>query len=245
MKRRLGAGAVTSFILVNLVLTVARPLVKTARESLSDSMQDVQDLPERWRNLGLPESFIKPVEALPILSEQVLGLPDEMVEGLVLFTGQDGEGLVETYLEMTIEGLVETGASASNKITLIPVAKRPETVGEGPGGCSSKFKITKADPWEQDDRFYLVVEFIDREGERSAFHANRMSAESMTEWVVDVQEHSELPAPWCGSAVITVYDDILHSNELPSQKHQVQVKVLTSCDCPLIGSKEYGAGSGE
>ena len=218
-------------ILTSLFMTVIRPLVNEARETFSDSLQELKGIDERWQDLGVPESFTGPVGDLPAIPERMLDVPEEMLKGLTVFMTQDGETFIQTCLNVTEDGIVETTASAGNKIALIPIARQWETADGEPGGCSSQFKIVKAGPWEQDDQFYVTVEFVGSEGERIASYTNYMSPGFMTEWVVDVEEYSELPAPWCGFVVITVRDDVSDPPDLLSQKYQVRVEALTFCDC--------------
>ena len=144
---------------------------------------------------------------------------------------------VESALEAggVIKDLMPSSDAAmplvGSKVTHGPVAKQWEAMEGENSECSSKFRITRADSWKQDDHFYVFVEFIDLEGRQTAFYSNHMSPDFMTEWVVDMR-YVHVPVPWCGTAVITVYDDILISDDVPSVKYQVQVEVLTSCDCP-------------
>ena len=231
MKSRLITGGIFIILLTGIYVTVIRPFVDQAREALSGSFQELEGIDEQWQDLGVPESFTGPVGDLPAIPERMLDVPEEMFEGLTVFMGQDGETFIQTYLEVTKDGLVKTTASAGNKIALIPVARQWETTDGEPAGCSSRFKITKADPWEQDNHFYVTVEFIGSEGQRLVSCTNYISPEFTTEWVVDVEEYAELSAPWCGLVVITVQDDISDPPDLLSQKYQVQVEALTFCDC--------------
>ena len=231
MKRRLITGGIFLILLTGIYVTVIRPFVDQAREVLSGSLQDLEGVDERWQDLGVPESFTVPVEDLPAIPEQMLNVPEEMLQGLIVIVMQDSETFIEIYLKVTEDGLVKTAASAGNKIAIIPVARQWETADGEPAECSSRFKITKADPWEQDDHFYVTVEFVGDEGQRLVSCTNYVAPEFTTEWVVDVEEYAELPAPWCGLVVITVRDDISDPPDLLSQKYQVQVEALTFCDC--------------
>jgi len=77
----------------------------------------------------------------------------------------------------------------------------------------------------------VTVVFIDLEGKQAAFCGNYLSADFKLEWIVDMERYVDVPAPWCGTAVITVHDDILSSDRL-SEKYQVRVEALPSCNCP-------------
>ena len=45
--------------------------------------------------------------------------------------------------------------------------------------------------------------------------------------IVDMEKYVDVPAPWCGTAVITVHDYVL-SGDLLSEKHQVEALLRRS-----------------
>ena len=174
----------------------------------------------------------KPGEAVGLMGEIATAASDaEELELPESFKEQ-----VESALEAggVIKDLMPSSDAArplvGNRVTHSPVARQWEVTEGENSECSSKFRIIKADRWGWDDHFYVVVEFIDLEGRQTVFHGNCMSPDFKTEWVVDMR-YVNVTVPWCGIAVITVYDDIV-SDDLPSEKYQVQIEVLTSCDCP-------------
>lgn len=214
--------------------------VLSSTEEIGDLEDAAKFAPELNKALGLmdeaTQTVLSDTEKLELpdsLQEQVESAVEagEFVEDLKPFADMAEEILAETIdassiLTPTIAPIVLVGS----EVTVSPVARRWEaTGGEDPG--SSKFRITKAGPWEQDDHFYVVVEFIGLEGEQAVSQGNYMSADFKTEWVVDMERCVGVPAPWCGAAVITVHDDIL-SSDLLSDKYQVQVEALPSCNCP-------------
>ena len=198
-------------------------------------------MPELTEALGLMDAT-----AQTVLSDtEKLDLPDSLQKQVesALEAGQ----IVEEFMPFldTAEVILEEGIDASsiltatmapivlvgNEVTLSPVARRWGATGGENSGCSSKFRIIKADPWEQNDHLYVVVEYVDLKGKRTASYGNYMSPDFKAEWVVDMEGRVDLPAPWCGAAVITVHNDILATDFL-SEKYQVQVEALPSCNCP-------------
>jgi len=184
--------------------------------------------------------------AQTVLSDtEKLYLPDSLQKQVesALDAGQIVEDFVP-FLDMA-EEVLEEGIAASSiltatmapivlvgsEVTLGPVARQWGATGGEDSECSSKFRITKAGPWEQNDTFYVTVVFIDLKGKQVVSQGNYMSADFKMEWVVDMERYVDMPAPWCGAAVITVHDDILAS-DLLSEKYQVQVETLPICNCP-------------
>ena len=215
--------------------------VLSSAEEISDLEDAAKFAPELREALDLMDETAQTV----ISDTEELELPESLEEQVksVLETGQIVEDFAP-FLDMAEEVLEEGIAASSiltatmapivlvgNEVTLSPVARQWGATGGENSGCSSKFRITKADPWEQNDHLYVVVEYIDLKGKQAASYGNYMSPDFKAEWVVDMEGHVDLPAPWCGAAVITVHDDILAS-DLLSEKYQVQVETLPSCNCP-------------
>jgi len=197
------------------------PKLKEALDLMDETSQTVISDTEK---LELPESLKEQVES----TIEVGQVAEDLVPFLDMAEELLEEGIdASSILTATIAPIVSVGS----QVTLSPVARRWEaTEGENPG-CSSKFRITKAGPWEQNDHFYVAVTFIDLEGEQIASLGNLMSPDFKADWIVDMEKYVDVPAPWCGTAVITVHDDIL-SGDLLSEKYQVQVVALPTCTCP-------------
>ena len=229
---------------IDLLNKTVQTVLSSAKEigDLEDAMKFVPELNEA---LGLMDET-----AQTVLSDtDKLDLPDSLQKQVesALEAGQIVEefmpllDMAEKVLEESIDAsptLTPTVTSiitpmvlVGSKVALGPVARRWGATGQENLGCSSKFRITKAGPWEQDDHLYVVVEYIDLKGKRAASYGNYMSPDFKAEWIMDMEGHVDLPAPWCGAAVITVHDDILFS-DLLSEKYQVRVETLPSCNCP-------------
>ncbi len=191
---------------------------ETAQTVLSDT-----------EKLELPDSFKEQVESAIEAGR--------LVEDFMPFSDMAEEILEEaidassSILTPTITSIAMPTVLVGSKVALGPVARPWEARGQENLGCSSKFRITKAGPWEQNDHLYVVVEYVDLKGKRAASYGNYISPDFKAEWIVDMEKLVDLPAPWCGTAVITVHDDILSADRL-SEKYQVQVETLTPCNCP-------------
>ena len=211
--------------------------------NIEDAMKFVPELNEA---LGLMDATAQTV----LTDTEKLELPDslqkqvesaleagEIVEDFMPFSDMAEEILEESIdasnpiLTPTITSIVMPIVLVGSKVVLGPVARRWGATGQENLGCSSKFRITKAGPWEQNDTFYVTVVFIDLKGKQVVSQGNYMSADFKMEWIVDMERCADVPASWCGAAVITVHDDILAS-DLLSEKYQVRVEVLTFCHCP-------------
>jgi len=207
----------------------AAKLVTKLDEAIGLMDETAQTVISDTEKMELPESLQEQVESAieaGQIAEDFMPFSDMAEE--VLAETTDASNLI---LTPTITSLTMPMVLVGSKVALGPVARRWEATGEENPGCSSKFRITKAGPWEQNGHFYVIVEFIDPEGGQTVSHGNYMSPDFKTEWVVDMERYVDLPAPWCGTAVITVHDEIL-SNDLLSEKYQVRVEVLTPCHCP-------------
>ena len=226
--------------LVDSLNKTVQTMLSGAKET-SNVEEAMKFVPELNEALGLMDAT-----AQTVLSDtEKLDLPDSLQEQVesVLEAGQ----IVEEFMPFldTAEVILEEGVDASsilagtmapivlvgNEVTLSPVARRWGATGGETPGCSSKFRITKANPWEQNDTFYVTVVFIDRKGKQVVSQGNYMSADFKMEWIMDMERYAGVPASWCGAAVITAHDDILAS-DLLSEKYQVQVEALPSCNCP-------------
>jgi hypothetical protein len=227
-------------------LNKAIQTVLSSTEEIGDLEDAAKFAPELNEALGLMDET-----AQTVLSDtETLELPDSfkeqvesaieagrLVEDFMPFSDMAEEVLEESkdasnpILTPTITSIAMPMVLVGSKVALNPVAGRWGATGGENSGCSSKFRITKAGPWEQNDHFYVAVEFIDLEGEQAVSQGNYMSADFKLEWVVDMERCIDFPAPWCGAAVITVHDDILSADRL-SEKYQVQVETLTFCHCP-------------
>jgi len=197
------------------------PELREALDLMDDTAQTVISDTEK---LELSESLQEQVESAiegGQITEDFMPFSDVAEE--VLEEAVDASSI----LTATIAPIVLVGS----KVALSPVARRWGATGGENLGCSSKFRITKAGPWEQNDHLYVVVEYIDPKGELAASYGNYMSPDFKAEWIVDMERYVDVPAPWCGTAVITVHDDILAS-DLLSEKYQVRVETLPFCNCP-------------
>jgi len=238
MARRLITGGVTLFILLGLcaaLVSAFRPVVNKARVALTDSVAELEGIDQRVEALGAPSSVLAPMGIISKTAVQTLDIPEDVVANLTLIMAQQGNASTQMLLKTSDGDLVDTTVSSSNRIMLIPVARGWEIAGAGDGGCSSTFRITKATPWASSDEFYVSIEFLDSQGHPTASSTIHMAAESTMEWTVDMKELSALSTPWCGSAVITVHDDILQSSDR-SERYEVQIEPLGFCDCPGAAS---------
>ena len=242
--------AATEFVtklaeVIDLLNNTIQTVLSGAKEigNLEDAAKFAPELDEAVRLMDeTGQTVLSDTEKLELsepLKEQVESAVEvgQVVEDLMPFSDM-AEGILEEsigannpILTPTITSIVMPMVLVGSKVALGPVARRWGATGQENLGCSSKFRITKAGPWEQNDHFYVAVAFIDLEGEQTASHGNYMSLDFKTEWVVDMERYVDVPAPWCGTAVITVHDDIL-SSYLLSEKYQVQVEALPSCTCP-------------
>ncbi len=210
-------------------LETAAKFAPELNEALGLMDETAQTVLSDTEKLESPDSFKEQVESAIEAGR--------LVEDFMPFSDMAEDVLEESIdasnpiLTPTITSIAMPTVLVGSKVALNPVARRWSATGGENLGCSSKFRITKAGPWEQNDHFYVVVEFIDLEGNQAASYGNYMSPDFKTEWVVDMEKYVDLPAPWRGTAVITVHDDIL-SADLLSEKYQVQVEALTPCHGP-------------
>lgn len=210
-------------------LETAAKFVTKMNEAV-DLMDEVgQTVFSDTEKLALPESIKEQVESA-VEAGQV-------IEDFMPFADM-AEDVIEEVMEAgghirtpTVASIATPTVLVGNEVTLVSVARRWEAVEGENAGASSTFRITKAGPWEQNDHFYVVVEFVDLEGGQTVLYGHYMSPGFKTEWLVDTEGIVDMPAPWCGTAVITVHDDFLSSDRL-SEKYQVQVEVLAFCPCP-------------
>ena len=204
--------------------TVIEPFVEQARTALAETREDVARLESRWRALGVSPDVTEPVDTISSVAEASLELPEEMTEAYeaVIEGSQDGpspaRGAVEEDSAYRTGNQVSLSCSAGDSTSESDV--RP---------CSTRLRISNADPWHEEEWFYVTVLLLSADGRPLGRHTRRLSLVNPGPWTVDLVDVAERSLPWQGRATVTVHRQIAEGWKAPSEADRILVEILNPC----------------
>lgn len=226
-------GPLGVFLLVWSMLqgAVIEPFVEEARTALAETREDVARLESRWRALGVSPAVTEPVDAISSVAETSLELPEEMTEAYeaVIEGSQAGPGQARG-------GLEEGSAYRTGNQVSLSCSTGDGTSESGLRPCSTRLRISNADPWHDEEWFYVTVRLLTTDGGPLGRHTRRLSVVNPGPWTVDLVDVAEGSRPWQGRATVTVHRQIAEGWKAPSGEDQILVEILNPC------SPEDGVG---
>ncbi len=215
---------VTTLALLTAVVGVAGAtaagVAERARGLLDGSAAELEELNDRWADLGVPPELTAPVGAISPVAYRTLELPEEMTELLtdtlsrVEPGSQDGEDELAAGAQ---EPEAPSGVIAeSSKMVALGALEK--------GADGALFLIEKAGGWEAGDEFYVHVRFIDVGGEETAFRTQHLDGDRVRTWELDLNQVEALPDGWRGVGLATVHDRLDDVGSALSQAHRIMVR---------------------
>lgn len=205
---------------VGVAGATATGVAERARGLLDGSAVRLEELNDRWADLGVPPELTAPVGAISPVAYRTLELPEEMTQMLtdtlsrVEPQSQDGEDGLAAGVEGP-EAPSDVVAGSSNMVALGALEK---------GADGALFLIENAGGWEVGDGFYVHVRFIDLRGEETAFRTQHLDGDRVRTWELDLNQVEALPDGWRGVGLATVHDELHDVGGALSQAHRIMVR---------------------
>ena len=203
---------------------VIEPFVEEARTALAETREEVAGLERRWRALGVSAEVTEPVDAISDVAERSLELPEEMTEAYESVVKADQDGRGQDQRAAARGSAYRTGS----QITLPCLAVERDAESDV-GPCSTYLEISNADPWREEEWFYVTVLLLSTDGRRLGRHTRRLSAGDGGPWAVDLVELAAPSSSWKGLATITVHHQLGDGSEAPSEDARVLVEIRNPC----------------
>jgi hypothetical protein len=203
---------------------VIEPFVEEARTALAETREEVAGLERRWRALGVSAEVTEPVDAISDVAERSLELPQEMTEAYESVVGADQDGRGQDQRAAARGSAYRTGSQITQSCSAVERGVESDV-----GPCSTHLEISNADPWREEEWFYVTVLLLSTDGRQLGRHTRRLSAGDGGPWVVDLVKLAGPASAWRGLATITVHHQLGDGSEAPSEDARVLVETTNPC----------------